>query len=183
MRIIVAPAMRSKFKYYQKKGSLSFSTQSAQPRRCRAFRRPSAHNPICGPSPSCDANRRFGELEIYALASRLRASWIEARATKAPRVSVRLSKSLARRRLRPNQEKVRSTTQRRGRATIRRRFPWLELIWADGGYNAWQVDAAAAKVPPLRRVKSSGRPPRPRQKAEERERIERPLRLFNSTLL
>ena len=20
---------------------------------------------------------------------------------------------------------------------IRRRFPWLELIWADGGYNAW----------------------------------------------
>ncbi len=33
---------------------------------------------------------------------------------------------------------------------IRRRFPWQELIWADGGYNAWQVDAAAAKVPPLR---------------------------------
>ena len=23
---------------------------------------------------------------------------------------------------------------------IRRRFPWLELIWADGGYNARQVD-------------------------------------------
>src|ERR1700739_1880430 len=33
---------------------------------------------------------------------------------------------------------------------IRKRFPWLELIWADGGYNAWQVDAALAKVPPLR---------------------------------
>ena len=33
---------------------------------------------------------------------------------------------------------------------IQRRFPWLELIWADGGYNAWQVDAAVAKVPPLR---------------------------------
>jgi hypothetical protein len=32
---------------------------------------------------------------------------------------------------------------------IRRRFPWLELIWADGGYNAWQVDAAVAKVPLL----------------------------------
>ena len=30
-----------------------------------------------------------------------------------------------------------------------RRFPWLELIWADGGYNAWQVDAAVAKVPRL----------------------------------
>ena len=22
---------------------------------------------------------------------------------------------------------------------IRRRFPWLEVIWADGGYNAWQI--------------------------------------------
>src|SRR6476661_8468194 len=33
---------------------------------------------------------------------------------------------------------------------IRRCFPWLELIWADGGYNAWQVDAALAKMPPLR---------------------------------
>src|SRR4029077_11152011 len=57
------------------------------------------------------------ELAIYALASRLRASWMEARATKAPRVSARFSKSLARRRLRPKQEKVRSTTQRRGRTT------------------------------------------------------------------
>ena len=33
---------------------------------------------------------------------------------------------------------------------IRQRFPWLELIWADGGYNARQVDAAVAKVPWLR---------------------------------
>jgi putative transposase len=33
---------------------------------------------------------------------------------------------------------------------VRRRFPWLELIWADGGYNAWQVVAAVAKVPRLR---------------------------------
>ena len=33
---------------------------------------------------------------------------------------------------------------------IRRRFPWLELIWADGGYNAWQVNTAVAKVPLLR---------------------------------
>jgi transposase len=32
----------------------------------------------------------------------------------------------------------------------RRRFPWLELIWADGGDNAWQVEAAVAKVPRLR---------------------------------
>ena len=33
---------------------------------------------------------------------------------------------------------------------IRQRFPWLELIWADGGYNAWQVDIAVAKAPRLR---------------------------------
>ena len=33
---------------------------------------------------------------------------------------------------------------------IRGHFPWLELIWADGGYNALQVDAAVAKVPPQR---------------------------------
>jgi hypothetical protein len=32
---------------------------------------------------------------------------------------------------------------------IRRRFPWLELIWAGGGYKACQVDAVA-KVLPLR---------------------------------
>ena len=39
---------------------------------------------------------------------------------------------------------------------IRRRFPWLELIWVDGGYNAWQLDAAVAKVPLLRWRSSSG---------------------------
>lgn len=33
---------------------------------------------------------------------------------------------------------------------IRQRFNWLELVWADGGYNARQVDAAVAKVPGLR---------------------------------
>jgi transposase len=33
---------------------------------------------------------------------------------------------------------------------IRRHFPWLELIWADGGYNAWQIDAAVARAPLLR---------------------------------
>jgi putative transposase len=33
---------------------------------------------------------------------------------------------------------------------IRQRFPGLELIWADGGDNAWQVEAAVAKVPVLR---------------------------------
>lgn len=37
---------------------------------------------------------------------------------------------------------------------IRRRLPWLELVWADGGYNAWQVDAAVAKAPLLRMERS-----------------------------
>jgi hypothetical protein len=59
------------------------------------------------------AGRRFVEFTTYALASRLIASWMEARVTKVTKVSARFSKSLARRRLRPNQEKVRSTTQRR----------------------------------------------------------------------
>src|SRR6202045_3778110 len=42
---------------------------------------------------------------------------MEARVTKVTKVSARFSKSLARRRFRPNQEKARSTTQRRGRTT------------------------------------------------------------------
>jgi len=33
---------------------------------------------------------------------------------------------------------------------IRIRFPWLELVWADSGYHARQVDAAIAIVPALR---------------------------------
>src|SRR6516162_9355951 len=49
----------------------------------------------------------------YALASRLRASWIEAKVTKQARVAAWLSKFLASRRFRPNQEKMRSTIQRR----------------------------------------------------------------------
>ena len=28
---------------------------------------------------------------------------------------------------------------------IRRRFPWLDLIWAEGVYNAWPVDAAVER--------------------------------------
>jgi putative transposase len=33
---------------------------------------------------------------------------------------------------------------------IRNSFPWLELVWAGSGYNAHQVNTAAAKIPPLR---------------------------------
>jgi transposase len=32
---------------------------------------------------------------------------------------------------------------------IRNRFPWLEMVWADGGYNARQVKDAVAAVPTL----------------------------------
>lgn len=33
---------------------------------------------------------------------------------------------------------------------IRRRFPWLEVVWADAAYAARQVEAAVAKIPVLR---------------------------------
>jgi len=33
---------------------------------------------------------------------------------------------------------------------IHDRFPWLELIWADSGYNAHQVTTAVAPIPNLR---------------------------------
>src|ERR1700727_1275377 len=33
---------------------------------------------------------------------------------------------------------------------IRQRFPWLELVWADAGYNARQVKDAVARLPGLR---------------------------------
>lgn len=32
---------------------------------------------------------------------------------------------------------------------IRNRFPWLELVWADAGYDAWQVKKAVARLPVL----------------------------------
>ena len=35
-------------------------------------------------------------------------------------------------------------------ARIRNRFPWLELIWADAGYDAHQVKTAASAIPVLR---------------------------------
>src|SRR6202167_55655 len=39
--------------------------------------------------------------------------------------------------------------------TIRKRFPWLELVWADAGYNARQVKDAVARSPGLRLESSS----------------------------
>ena len=35
-------------------------------------------------------------------------------------------------------------------ARIRNRFPWLELVWADAGYDAHQVKAAVAAIPVIR---------------------------------
>ena len=57
------------------------------------------------------------ELTTYALASRLRASWMEARVTKVARVSARFSKSLARCRFPPNQENCARPPKRRGSTT------------------------------------------------------------------
>ncbi len=34
-------------------------------------------------------------------------------------------------------------------AGIRSRFPWLELVWADAGYDARQVKATVAAIPVL----------------------------------
>ncbi|MBZ0227098.1 MAG: IS5 family transposase [Bauldia sp.] len=35
-------------------------------------------------------------------------------------------------------------------ARIRNHFPWLELIWADAGYDAHQVKTAVATIPVIR---------------------------------
>jgi transposase len=35
-------------------------------------------------------------------------------------------------------------------ARIRNRFPWLQLVWADAGYDARQVKTAVAAIPVLR---------------------------------
>ena len=42
------------------------------------------------------------------------------------------------------------TIPHHARSRRRRHLAWLEPIWADGGCKAWQVEAAVAKVPPLR---------------------------------
>jgi hypothetical protein len=72
-------------------------------------------------------------------------------------VSLRLGHRLGRQRRAPDAgRRSLRAIQDRDRAgpvldRIRRRFPRLELISADGGYNAWQVEAPAAKVPRLRK--------------------------------
>jgi hypothetical protein len=57
------------------------------------------------------------EFTTDALASRLRASWMERVGNEGSQGFGKVFAVLARRRFRPNQEKVRSTTQRRGRTT------------------------------------------------------------------
>jgi hypothetical protein len=61
--------------------------------------------------------REFVASATYALATLLKAGWMEARVTKVARVSPRFSKSSARHRFRPNQEKVRSRTAAEGLAS------------------------------------------------------------------
>ena len=57
------------------------------------------------------------EFTTYALARRLRASWMEGEGNEGGQGFGKVFAVLARCRFRPNQEKVRSTTQRRGRTT------------------------------------------------------------------
>jgi hypothetical protein len=113
--------------------------ESAHPRHCRAFRRGSVHDLICRPWDSfVVCKRRLVEFSTYALASHLSASWIKA---KVPRVSTRFSKSLARGRVRPNQDKVRSTTQQRGRTTKRFIVARLDDLMCSGGILPLQRDS------------------------------------------
>jgi hypothetical protein len=52
-----------------------------------------------------------------------------------------------------------SSTPPRRRGLARQdtlRFPWLALIWADSGYNAWHVDAAVARCRGCGRRSSGG---------------------------
>jgi hypothetical protein len=99
----------------------------------------------------------FIELTIHALASLLRASWMEARAAKAPRVSGRFSKSLPTRRLRPNQEKVRSTTQRLGqRGDPHRPGPAVRSSKRSTVCRRRRSPAPGRAISPRRRFTTSG---------------------------
>jgi hypothetical protein len=101
--------------------------ESAQPRHCRGIRRRSLHHPICRLSPSCGASRWFAELTIYALASRLSASWMEA-------IQRRTSDKIALRFVGPRRRLACSTLRfcslplqrhRAGRETARRRTAYF----------------------------------------------------------
>jgi hypothetical protein len=65
----------------------------------------------------------FFEFKTYALAGRLRASWMDARVTKVARISARFSEFLARRRFCQNQEKVRSLDHPAARQDDEAPFP------------------------------------------------------------
>ena len=87
---------------------------------------------------------------------RLRANWMEARVTKAAKVSERTSKSLAKRRFHRNQEKVRSTTQRRGRTTKPFVSPLgLTISMRSSGILATAAPICQALWPPLAQIGSS----------------------------
>jgi AraC-like DNA-binding protein len=106
---------------------------------------------------AAQARARRERSPTQPLASCLRASWMEARVTKVARVSAGFSKSLARRRFRPSQEKVRSTTQRRGRTT--KALLQLEVEAGVGKSVLAQCAPGSRRRPPGVRVQDASRRP------------------------
>ena len=86
---------------------------------------------------------------------------MEARVTKVVRVSARFSNSLARRRFRPNQEKVRSTTQRRGRTILKTRAELAKLAVERGAAERQMRPSRRRPLPRRRRSTQQARTPRP----------------------
>ena len=88
---------------------------------------------------------------------------MEARVTKAPRVSGTFSKCLPRRRLRPNQQKVRSTPLRLGSEAIRigqapgYKLEEIDHLPLETIARAGEGDAAALKIYDERRLSRVGR--------------------------
>jgi hypothetical protein len=90
--------------------------------------------------------------KVYIRARRLTASWMLAIEMKAASVSARFSKSLASLRLRPNQENVRSTTQRRGSTNetlhVIGAFDDLDAQARDLGYDSIDLVSMVAGIGP-----------------------------------
>jgi hypothetical protein len=76
--------------------------ESAQPRRCRAFRRRFPHHPICGPCSSCIANRWVFEFTTYALAKLPEAQLDGDEGNEGSQGFGEVLEIFARRRFRPN---------------------------------------------------------------------------------
>jgi len=98
------------------------------------------------------ASQSLSEKSYAGLHSFLSISRIDAMVMNATAVAVRFSKSLARRRHRPSQAKVRSTTQRRGRSsnplaasdrfTIVTESPGMAFASASRNFGPWYPPSA-----------------------------------------